>query len=106
MPEYQSDNELTQHRGSEIHHAEVVEEKISLSDRFGLWVSFYPVNQSNYLEIAQHWLRCFSDQYGLEVEWSDEIKILCVRWADSRGTRSGRTAYQFAKQWIGQKLLD
>lgn len=105
IPEYLSDNSGASNHETEIHHAEVVEEKVSLSDRFGLWISFYPINQPMYLDIAQHWLRRLAEPHGIEIPWSDELQVLCVRWADNRGTRSGRTAYQFARQWVGQQLL-
>jgi len=105
IPEYLSNNSGAHNHETEIHHAEMVEEKVSLSDRFGLWVSFYPINQPMYLEIAQHWLRRLAEPHGIEIPWNDELQVLCVRWADNRGTRSGRTAYQFARQWVGQQLL-
>ncbi|MVF11022.1 ATP-binding protein [Ketobacter sp. MCCC 1A13808] len=105
IPEYKSDNDGAKVVDTEIHHTEVVEEKVSLSDRFGLWVSFYPINQSMYLAIARHWMQRLGAPHDLAPEWSDELQVLCVRWADNRGTRSGRTAYQFARQWVGQRLL-
>ncbi len=105
LPEYNSDNAGAHVVETEIHHTEVVEEKVSLSDRFGLWVTFYPINQDMYLAIAQHWLQQLSQPHQLEIPWTDELKVLCVRWADNRGTRSGRTAYQFARHWVGQQLL-
>jgi len=104
IPEYLSDNSGARNEATEIHHTEVVEEKVSLSDRFGLWVSFYPINQPMYLDIVRHWLQQLSQPYGVDIPWSDELQILAVRWADNRGTRSGRTAYQFARQWVGQQL--
>lgn len=106
MPDYHSDNEGARVVETEIHHAEAVEEKVSLSDRFGLWVTFYPINQDAYLEIAQHWLNQMGQRHGLVPEWNDEVRLLCIRWAGNRGNRSGRTAYQFARHWIGQLLLD
>ncbi|MDY6920711.1 MAG: ATP-binding protein [Pseudomonadota bacterium] len=105
LPEYMTDNAGARNSETEIHHTEVVEEKVSLSDRFGLWLSFYPMNQEHYLEIAWHWLRRLGEPLGLEIPWDQELQVLCVRWADNRGTRSGRTAYQFARHWVGQQLL-
>ena len=105
LPEYKSDNTDAHVVNTEIHHTEVVEEKISLSDRFGMWVTFYPINQEAYLSIARHWVAQLSQPLGLEIAWSDELNVLCVRWADNRGTRSCRTAYQFARHWVGQQLL-
>lgn len=105
IPEYLSDNQGARNVGTEIHHTEVVEEKVSLSDRFGLWLSFYPMNQDLYLQITRHWMLRLGEPHGVKPEWTDELQVLCVRWADNRGTRSGRTAYQFARQWVGQQLL-
>ena len=106
MPDYHADNEGARVVGTEIHHAEAVEEKVSLSDRFGLWVTFYPISQDMYLDIAHHWLNRLSERYGVAVAWNEEVRLLCVRWAGNRGNRSGRTAYQFARHWIGQLLLE
>lgn len=105
MPDYHADNEGAHVVDTEIHHAEAVEEKVSLSDRFGLWVTFYPINQDTYLEIARHWLAQLGERYHAPVEWNDEVRLLCLRWAGNRGNRSGRTAYQFARHWVGQLLL-
>ncbi len=105
MPDYHADNEGAHVVDTEIHHAEAVEEKVSLSDRFGLWVTFYPINQDTYLEIARHWLAQLGQRYGVQVQWDDEVRLLCLRWAGNRGNRSGRTAHQFARHWIGQLLL-
>lgn len=105
MPDYHSDSEGSHVVETEVHHAEAVEEKVSLSDRFGLWVTFYPINQDLYLEIAQHWLRTLEERHGLAHDWNDEVRLLCIRWAGNRGNRSGRTAHQFARHWIGQRLL-
>lgn len=106
MPDYHSDNEGARVVDTEIHHAEAVEEKVSLSDRFGLWVTFYPINQDMYLDIARHWLARLGERYGVDVEWNDEVRMICLRWAGNRGNRSGRTAAQFARHWIGQQLLE
>ena len=105
MPDYHSDSEGSRVMETEVHHAEAVEEKVSLSDRFGLWVTFYPINQDAYLEIARHWLNQLGQRHGVTPEWNDEARLLCIRWAGNRGNRSGRTAYQFARHWVGQTLL-
>ncbi|GAB5099038.1 ATP-binding protein [Caballeronia sp. HLA56] len=100
MPEYMSENETYKHTSDgEIHPGEVVEEKISLSERFGLWVSFYPFKQDDYLAIVGHWLKHFG---------VDEAEITGARgdalvWALERGSRSGRVAWQFARDWSGRK---
>lgn len=106
MPDYHSDNDGARVVDTEIHHTEAVEEKVSLSDRFGLWVSFYPISQDTYLEIARHWLARQGARFGVEVEWTEDVRMACLRWAGNRGNRSGRTAAQFARHWIGQCLLE
>ncbi|RZT94996.1 ATP-binding protein [Rivibacter subsaxonicus] len=99
LPEYMKDNlSATYTDDGELHPGEVVEEKISLSERFGLWVSFYPFSQSEYLVIVDQWLRSF----GL-----DEAAIAAARpqalvWALERGSRSGRVAWQFARHKVGE----
>ena len=98
MPEYMQDNLETKYVGDEIHPGEGVEEKISLSERFGVWVSFYPFDQDEYLEIVAHWLTCFSCGKK-EIELSREEAL---QWSLQRGSRSGRVAYQFARDWAGK----
>jgi len=95
MPEYMSENLETHRVGDEIHPGETVEEKISLSERFGLWVSFYPFDQDGYLEIVARWLAHFG------ANDSEEARRAALQWALSRGSRSGRVAWQFARDWAG-----
>jgi len=98
LPEYMKDNESYVHSDDgEIHPGEVVEEKISLSERFGLWLSFYPPKQDEYLEIVAHWLRHF----GLSDVQIETARAEALVWALERGSRSGRVAWQFAKHWAG-----
>lgn len=97
MPEYMAENAPSA-QGGEVHPREAVEEKISLSDRFGLWLSFYPFDQNEYLSAAQNWL----EEFGLN--WNEETRRAALLWAQSRGSRSGRTAYQFACDYAGQYL--
>ena len=95
-----SDNETYKHTSDgEIHPGEVVEEKISLSERFGLWVSFYPFKQDDYLTIVGHWLKHF----GCEAEEIAGARGDALVWALERGSRSGRVAWQFARDWSGRK---
>ncbi len=102
LPEYMSDN-LGAHRvDGEIHQSEAVEEKISLSERFGLWISFYPFKQDQYLEIAFYWLSAFDAL----PEDEEEARHAALQWALTRGSRSGRSAYQFALDWSGRKRLE
>ncbi len=98
MPDYMSDNLATKHEGDEIHPAESVEEKVSLSERFGLWISFYPFSQDEYLTVAAHWLQ----HHGWTGGMSEEVRRACLQWSLSRGSRSGRVAGQFARDWCGR----
>lgn len=84
---------------TELHPQEAIEEKISLSDRFGLWLSFYPMDQNLYLEIVENYL------HKANMVMDDEARIEALRWCQSRGQRSGRAAYQFSKHWIGSQQL-
>jgi len=98
LPEHMKDNLSYSHSDDgEIHPGEVVEEKISLSERFGLWLSFYPPKQDEYLEIVAHWLRHF----GLSDTQIEGARAEALVWALERGSRSGRVAWQFAKHWAG-----
>lgn len=98
MPEYFAEN-LESHRvGDEIHPGEATEEKISLSERFGLWVSFYPFDQDAYLAIVALWLKSFGASAGETAAAEREA----LNWALGRGSRSGRVAWQFAKDWAAQ----
>ena len=96
MPESMADNLETKYVDDEIHPGETVEEKISLSERFGLWVSFYPFDQDEYLEIVKHWLESFG------ISSFEKAKEEALQWALQRGSRSGRVAYQFARDWAGR----
>ncbi len=99
MPELMRDNLDAQHVDGELHQSEAVEEKISLSERFGLWLSFYPFNQTHYLRIVDHWLQHF----GLpSSEEHSATRQAALQWALLRGSRSGRAAWQFACDWAGQ----
>jgi predicted AAA+ superfamily ATPase len=99
LPEYMKDNLGYRHTDDgEVHPGEVVEEKVSLSERFGLWLSFYPFAQDEYLAIVAQWLRA----YGI-----DEPRIAAAQkeslvWALERGSRSGRVAQQFARDFAGR----
>jgi predicted AAA+ superfamily ATPase len=99
MPEYMSENLATRHEGDEVHPAESVEEKVSLSERFGLWISFYPFGQEEYLQIAAHWL----EHYGWKRGVTEEARRAALQWSLSRGARSGRVASQFARDWCGRE---
>ncbi len=103
MPEYGRDNQSYQHaEDGEIHPGEVVEEKISLSERFGLWVSFYPFKQTDYLQIVNYWLK----QLGCAEAELTAAQQPALVWALERGSRSGRVAKQFACDWVGRQALE
>jgi len=106
VPEKESDNAHWQNVDGEIHASEAVEDKIALSDRFGLWLSFYPFTQEHYLSVVEHWIATLATQAALSWQRDDELDVLAVRWATSRGNRNGRCAYQFARYWVGLKLLE
>ena len=96
MPEYMSENLQAKHQADgEVHPGETVEEKISLSERFGLWLSFYPFKQDDYLDIVAHWLRTL----GCSESSITEARTEALQWALERGSRSGRVAWHFARDW-------
>lgn len=100
LPEYMKDNLAHTHtEDGEVHPGEVVEEKISLSERFGLWVSFYPFSQDEYLFIVAQWLSSF----GITESEIDAARSQALVWALERGSRSGRVAYQFARDFAGAR---
>ncbi|MBA1277413.1 MULTISPECIES: ATP-binding protein [Pseudomonadaceae] len=105
VPERQSDNENWQMIDGELHPNEAVEDKIALSDRFGLWLSFYPFSQEHYLNVVRHWIGSLAEQAGLTWSWDEALEKDAIRWATARGNRNGRCAYQFARQWVGIRLL-
>jgi predicted AAA+ superfamily ATPase len=106
LPEFHTDNLGAKMVHNEIHHGEAVEEKISLSDRFGLWLSFYVFKQDLYLEIVQKTIvrLCFENQ--VEPQWNDEMARAAIKWSHEKSKRCGRTALQFARHWLGQHMLD
>jgi len=97
MPEYMAENLDTRHVGDEIHPGEATEEKVSLSDRFGLWVSFHAMDQAAYLAIARHWVI----QLGAAAD--DSFERAALQWSLGRGARNGRVAWQFARDWAGRQ---
>lgn len=103
LPEFMHENipqtrvDVPQYK--ELHPQEAIEEKISLSDRFGLWLSFYPMDQQLYLDIVAHYLA------KENFEFDDFARAESLRWCQARGQRSGRAAYQFSKHWIGSQRL-
>lgn len=99
MPEYMHENLQAKHQSDgEIHPGETVEEKISLSERFGLWLSFYPFKQDDYLDIVEHWL----NHLGCPAGEITRARTEALQWTLERGSRSGRVAWQFAKDWAAR----
>lgn len=102
MPEYMSENRAARMVEGELHLSESTEEKISLSERFGIWLAFHPCNQDQYLDIVGHWVRRLGGPPGAD----GALRQAALRWALEHGSRSGRTAWQFARDWTGSRLLD
>jgi len=102
MPENMQENLETKYVGDEIHPGETVEEKISLSERFGLWVSFYPFDQDAYLDIVMHWLEELDCKVGKTARDIENVREAALQWALQRGSRSGRVAWQFARDFAGR----
>lgn len=100
LPEYQRDNLDSRSVDGEIHHGEAVEEKISLSERFGLWLAFHPFRQDDYLAIVFHTLQRMKAPFDAEA-----VRPEALRFALERGSRSGRVAAQFARDWAGRSAL-
>lgn len=98
MPEFHSENREARSLDGELHQGESAEEKISLSDRFGLWIPFHPFTQAQYLTVVRHW----SARLGAVPEDWGPVEQAALRWALCRGSRSGRTAWQFARDWAGR----
>jgi len=99
LPEHMKDNLTYTHtEDGEVHPGEVIEEKISLSERFGLWISFYPFSQDEYLTIVAQWLKSLGATEAVIQTSGPEALV----WALERGSRSGRVAYQFARDYMGR----
>ena len=96
LPEYFADNTGYTGDKGEVHPQEAVEEKVSLSDRFGLWLSFYPFDQIAYLQAVENWLQ------AADVVYDDIARKAALNWSLSRGGRSGRVAWQFVCDWVGR----
>ena len=101
MPEYMNENLEYRHVGEEIHPGETSEEKISLSERFGLWASFYPFDQDEYLKIVDVWI----GHFGVDGAGSQAAHKAALQWSLARGSRSGRVAWQFARDWAGKQQM-
>jgi predicted AAA+ superfamily ATPase len=105
MPEYETDNRGAMLVNNEIHHGEAVEEKISLSGRFGLWIGFHPFSQEQYVGIVRQWVVKLSEQFNVAPVWNETVEKAAIEWAYCKGDNSGRIAYQFATDWVGTALI-
>jgi len=101
LPEYMSENVTSKNILDDIHLNESIEEKISLSERFGIWLAFHPFNQDQYLKIVDYWL----EKLGNKTNNNKIVKKASLKWALEHGSRSGRSAWQFARDWTGQQQL-
>ena len=105
LPEFETDNRGAMLINSEMHHGEAIEEKISLSGRFGLWVGFHPFNQDQYISVARQWVvKLFAKQKS-PLAWNEEARAAAIKWGYDKGDNSGRIAYQFACRWVGIQML-
>ena len=101
VPEYMEENRQSENIDGELHLSEAVEEKISLSERFGLWLAFHPFNQQQYLAIVDYWL----EKMQAPARDTDNVHEAALQWALEHGSRSGRSAWQFARDWTGRLKL-
>lgn len=106
ITEYMRDNLNSTQTQGELHESEAIEEKISLSDRFGLWLSFHQFKQSQYLLVAEYWFKKLALDHDMKLNWTQQLRRDALTWALNRGVRSGRTANHFAKFTIGKFLLE
>ena len=102
LPEYFHENEETKYVGDEVHFGESVEEKVSLSERFGMWISFYPFSQEDYLAAVTSWIKQLGTVIPVDPKKHEVFEREALNWALQRGSRSGRVAYQFARDFAGR----
>ena len=102
LPEYFHENEETKYVGEEVHFGESVEEKVSLSERFGMWISFYPFSQEDYLAAVTSWVQQLGATIPVDLKKHEAFERDALNWALQRGSRSGRVAYQFARDFAGR----
>ncbi|WP_305043188.1 ATP-binding protein [Geoalkalibacter sp.] len=106
VPEYATDNLGAKLVNNEVHYGEGVEEKISLSDRFGLWVAFHVFSQDQYLHVVRQCVETLARRHAIAVAWSKELEQAAIAWSHEKSKRCGRTAFQFARRWVGRALLE
>ncbi|MFA7403816.1 MAG: ATP-binding protein [Pelobacteraceae bacterium] len=105
LPEYESDHLGGKFVKGELQQSEAMEEKVSLSDRFGIWVAFYAFSQDRYLDAVRLNVEKECEVRKVQIPWSSDIERDAIQWSHDKSKRCGRTAYQFAKNWVGKYLL-
>ena len=106
LPEYESDHLGGKFVKGELQQSEAMEEKVSLSDRFGIWVAFYAFSQDRYLDAVRLNFDKECNMRNVQIPWSNQIELDAIQWSHDKSKRCGRTAYQFAKSWVGRHLLN
>jgi predicted AAA+ superfamily ATPase len=105
LPEYESDSIGGKFVRGELQQSEAMEEKVSLSDRFGIWVAFYAFSQDRYIDAVRLSVEREARQRKVTIPWSQELERDAIQWSHDKSKRCGRTAFQFAKNWVGRYLL-
>jgi predicted AAA+ superfamily ATPase len=105
LPEYESDHLGGKFVKGELQQSEAMEEKVSLSDRFGIWVAFYAFSQDRYIDAVRLNVEKECEMHKVKIPWSSDIENDAIQWSHDKSKRCGRTAYQFAKNWVGRYLL-
>jgi predicted AAA+ superfamily ATPase len=105
LPEFETDNRGALMVNDEIHHGEAIEEKISLSGRFGLWVGFHSFSTEQYLAVVRQWIDRMCAARGTSLPWDGRSRDAAIAWTHRKGDASGRIAWQFAAHWVGSELL-
>lgn len=106
LPEYEGDHIGGKYVKGELQQSEAMEEKVSLSDRFGLWIPFHVFSQERYLDAVKLCVERFARERRIAIPWSKELEREAIEWSHDKSKRCGRTAFQFAKNWVGRYLLD
>lgn len=106
LPEYEGDHIGGKYVKGELQQSEAMEEKVSLSDRFGLWIPFHVFSQERYLDAVKLCVERFARERHIDIPWSKELEREAIEWSHDKSKRCGRTAFQFAKNWVGRYLLN
>lgn len=105
LPEYESDLIGGKFVNGELQQSEAMEEKVSLSDRFGLWVAFHVFNQDRYIDAVRLCVEREAKKRNVQIPWNKDLELDAIQWSHDKSKRCGRTAYQFSKNWVGRYLL-